>query len=240
MLEREKYSENWILITSNCPLAGLPKAIPSRVYKVIKRHPLAPGPSVPLSSQDDVPPCSPSRGCTCSCQGHCFSLLLEQAPSVPCVGAPRPELLTRTRLRMRMRVGCQPCSFPSVTRSHLGEGLPPVWWVSPRDGSMQSCGSPPARGDFRGQFFAVLVLSWAPLCVSHRSGQRTRRGTPMGPPDESEPLSKQHLGSKRDPGASLVAQSLRICLPMQGTRVRALVWEDPTRRGATRPVSHNY
>ena len=41
-------------------------------------------------------------------------------------------------------------------------------------------------------------------------------------------------------GASLVAQWLRICLPMQGTQVRALVWEDPTYRGATRPVSHNY
>ena len=41
-------------------------------------------------------------------------------------------------------------------------------------------------------------------------------------------------------GASLVAQRLRICLPMQGTRVRALVWEDPTCCGATRPVSHNY
>ena len=41
-------------------------------------------------------------------------------------------------------------------------------------------------------------------------------------------------------GASLVAQWLRICLPMQGTRVRALVWEDPTCCGATGPVSHNY
>ena len=41
-------------------------------------------------------------------------------------------------------------------------------------------------------------------------------------------------------GASLVAQWLRICLPMQGTRVRALVWEDPTCCGATRPVIHNY
>ena len=39
--------------------------------------------------------------------------------------------------------------------------------------------------------------------------------------------------------ASLVVQSLRICLPMQGTQVRALVWEDPTCRGATRPMSHN-
>ena len=40
--------------------------------------------------------------------------------------------------------------------------------------------------------------------------------------------------------ASLVAQWLRICLLMQGTGVRALVWEDPTCRGATRPMSHNY
>ena len=39
---------------------------------------------------------------------------------------------------------------------------------------------------------------------------------------------------------SLVAQRLRIRLPMQGTRVRALVWEDPTCRGATKPVRHNY
>ena len=27
---------------------------------------------------------------------------------------------------------------------------------------------------------------------------------------------------------------------MQGTRVWALVWEDPTCRGATKPVRHNY
>ena len=40
-------------------------------------------------------------------------------------------------------------------------------------------------------------------------------------------------------GASLVAQWLRICLLMQGTRVRALVWEDPTCRGAARPVGHD-
>ena len=44
--------------------------------------------------------------------------------------------------------------------------------------------------------------------------------------------------SRNSPRASLVAQWLRICLPTQGTRVRALVWEDPTCRGATRPVSH--
>ena len=39
--------------------------------------------------------------------------------------------------------------------------------------------------------------------------------------------------------ASLVAQWLRIRLPVQGTRVRALVWEDPTCRRAAGPVSHS-
>ena len=39
---------------------------------------------------------------------------------------------------------------------------------------------------------------------------------------------------------SLVAQWLRIHLPVQGTRVRALVREDPTCCGATKPVRHNY
>ena len=39
-------------------------------------------------------------------------------------------------------------------------------------------------------------------------------------------------------GASLVVRWLRIRLPMQGTWVQALVWEDPTCRGATGPGSH--
>ena len=37
-----------------------------------------------------------------------------------------------------------------------------------------------------------------------------------------------------------MAQWLRISLPMQGTRVRALVREDPTCHRATKPVCHNY
>ena len=40
--------------------------------------------------------------------------------------------------------------------------------------------------------------------------------------------------------ASLLAQWLRIPLPMQGTQVQALVQEDPTCRGATKPMCHNY
>ncbi|KAJ8787082.1 hypothetical protein J1605_023114 [Eschrichtius robustus] len=44
----------------------------------------------------------------------------------------------------------------------------------------------------------------------------------------------------KTPGTSLVAQWLRIRLPMQGTRIRALFEEDPTCRRATKPVCHNY
>ena len=52
-----------------------------------------------------------------------------------------------------------------------------------------------------------------------------------------EPILNKH---KLRVWASLVAQWLRVCLPMQGTRVRALVWEGPTCCGATGPVSQNY
>ena len=41
-------------------------------------------------------------------------------------------------------------------------------------------------------------------------------------------------------GISVVAQWLRIRLPMQGTRVRSLVWEDPTCCGTTKSMRHDY
>ena len=41
-------------------------------------------------------------------------------------------------------------------------------------------------------------------------------------------------------GTSLVVQLLRIHLPMQGTRVRTLVQEDPTCRRASKPARHHY
>ena len=59
--------------------------------------------------------------------------------------------------------------------------------------------------------------------------------TTAGIMDQEEARQKHTGGS-----ASLVVQWLRIRLTMQGTRVRALVREDPTCRGATKPVSHNY
>ena len=52
-------------------------------------------------------------------------------------------------------------------------------------------------------------------------------------------IKEKKLFNKRT-GTSLVAQWLRICLPMQGTQVRALLQEDPTCHGATKPVCHNY
>ncbi|KAJ8781165.1 hypothetical protein J1605_011149 [Eschrichtius robustus] len=44
----------------------------------------------------------------------------------------------------------------------------------------------------------------------------------------------------RDYRTSPVVQWLRFRLPMQGTWVQALVREDPTCRGATKPMRHNY
>ena len=40
--------------------------------------------------------------------------------------------------------------------------------------------------------------------------------------------------------AFLVVQWLRICLPMQGTQIWSLVWEDSTCCRATKPMHHNY
>ena len=50
----------------------------------------------------------------------------------------------------------------------------------------------------------------------------------------------KRLSFKNMEQASLVAQWLRIRLPMQETQVWALVREDPTCRGATKPIHHNY
>ena len=50
----------------------------------------------------------------------------------------------------------------------------------------------------------------------------------------------QMLCQEDNAGTSLVVQCLRIHLPMQATRVRALVHEDPTCHRPTKPVHHNY
>ena len=78
------------------------------------------------------------------------------------------------------------------------------------------------------EVLATTVRVWEVLATAIRE-EKEIKGIQIG---------KEEI--KLSLGASLVAQWLRVCLPMQGTWVRALVWEDPTCHGATRPVSHNY
>ena len=88
------------------------------------------------------------------------------------------------------------------------------------------------------QIRQALVFSYPPISLIGEQDpviHQTRPGLSQFLLDRAE-----YEADKNNAGASLVAQWLRVCLPMQGTRVRALVWEDPTCRGATRPVSHNY
>ena len=72
-------------------------------------------------------------------------------------------------------------------------------------------------------------------------GVKNCRGSVELPYDSAIPLLGIYLNKTiiQKDRASLVAQWLRVCLPMQGTRVRALVWEDPACRRATGPVSHD-
>ena len=89
---------------------------------------------------------------------------------------------------------------------------------------------------------------WASFCWRHhfppaRRSSPTQLHTETGYNTDDPAkhyLKWKKLITKGHIGASLVAQWLRICLPMQGTRVRALGQEDPICRGATKPVRHNY
>ena len=65
--------------------------------------------------------------------------------------------------------------------------------------------------------------------------------TPLPPhlhPSCVDPLSRNSV-NKKDPGTSLVVQSIRIHLPMQGPPLRSLIQEDPTCCRATNPESHD-
>ena len=81
--------------------------------------------------------------------------------------------------------------------------------------------------------------------LASRKSKKGAEGNPTSLKDTSWKLQSYYFSSSVQVAienyhrASLVAQWLRICLLMQGTRVRALVWEDPTCHGAAGPVSHN-
>ena len=59
---------------------------------------------------------------------------------------------------------------------------------------------------------------------------------------DKAPCFAQRKNSYNDVGCrtSLVVQWLRIHLPMQGTQVWSLIWEDPICFRATKPVGHKY
>ena len=78
-------------------------------------------------------------------------------------------------------------------------------------------------------------------------GREVGGGIGMGKTCEPKAFSFQCMTEfttkkKKDPmtGPSLEAQWQGICLPMQETQVPPLVGEDPTCRGTTKPVGHNY
>ena len=87
-------------------------------------------------------------------------------------------------------------------------------------------------------------MQGAPTCPVHKrkgTGQAVNPSTLDSAPPASHKNSYQTSALKiLTLGASLVAPWLGVRLPMQGTRVRALVREEPTCRGATKPMCHSY
>ena len=80
---------------------------------------------------------------------------------------------------------------------------------------------------FKFNFYFILEYSWFTMCKKIIQMNVFIKQT-------------HRLQKKKFMGTSLVVQWLRIHLPVQGTRVWALVREDPTFRGATKPVCHSY
>ena len=79
--------------------------------------------------------------------------------------------------------------------------------------------------EFTGEEFICRCVTWQSYRLKKLIGARYLRKCPA---------------FIKNWGTSLVVQWLRICLPMKGTWVWALVQEDPTCRGATKPVHHDY
>ena len=87
-------------------------------------------------------------------------------------------------------------------------------------------------------------LTQGPVTFRYLSSEKTawaQQGDPGWdhPSPVNPPEGTQQHAQKWPKGDSLVVQWLRILLPMQGTRVRSLLWEDPTCRRAFEPMHHN-
>ena len=82
---------------------------------------------------------------------------------------------------------------------------------------------------------------WFLPCYWHQGGtNQIRLLSKAAEGTQFEQIHRNMWCYKEYERASLVAQWLGIHLSMQRTRARALVWEDPTCRGETKPVRHNY
>lgn len=87
----------------------------------------------------------------------------------------------------------------------------------------------------RKQTYGVGILSGRDQLHTHTATYRTVNKALL----DSAGNSTQH-SAMTCMRASLMAQWIRICLPVHGTQVRSLVQEDSTCCGATKPVCHNY
>ncbi|KAJ8795847.1 hypothetical protein J1605_002609 [Eschrichtius robustus] len=121
---------------------------------------------------------------------------------------------------------------------HCGRKVPD-WWPAPGY-------SVRAQLPFCCHSQTVSPVSPTPahLAVLHGDGVSWRC---LGAPSEALATIAQRWKQPKHPldeeyvdRTSLVAQWIRIRLPMQGTWVRALVQKDPTCHRTTKPMHHNY
>ena len=167
----------------------------------------------------------------------------------PCARSPQP---TRRLLRLTGRcLGWRgsPRARPAppwASAASLGRGPEPEMFSSPKPLTSPHGASRHPPPVLHSLPLPVTWAPWTPHTQTHLWGH-DGSSHDISLPHWSRgqalpvcPISPEKGAIKTKTRASLVAQWLRVCLPMRGTRVRALVWEDPTCRGATRPMSHNY
>ena len=121
------------------------------------------------------------------------------------------------------------CILPFASQEAVEVG----WWRRPY--TLCSGGIPQVKGRWRtGAWQTVHLASGEWAHIMTQALQQTENFPHVLKGSRSCFYKSQSLQ------AFLVAQWFRILLPMQGTRVRALVQEDPMCRGVTKPVHHNY
>ena len=86
----------------------------------------------------------------------------------------------------------------------------------------------------------LLSLRVWSLCSATREATMVRGPCTVMRSGPHLPQLEKALTQKRRPNTAKKIKIKRIHLPMQGTRVQALVREDSTCCGATKPMHHNY